>query len=202
MQEPLSGQCRALERRTVPDGLWVGYGYELVAVNMPYRPNCQQSAVTGPSGARPLSAMLCHDTFCTLPLGSNARASFYALSCTGAAHGSRRSKGWIWIPAWCVHDNRHYISVCSFVRELSRLLAIFLAGLPIRLPACLPAWLAAGLPACLPACLFARSLARTLASFKRRHACQSGGWRSVSSMPNLPPLFTWLFFPPKNTKYS
>ena len=44
-------QGRALERRTVPDGLWVGYGYQLVALNMPYRPNCQHSAVTGPSRA-------------------------------------------------------------------------------------------------------------------------------------------------------
>ena len=36
MQEPLSMQSRALERRTVPDGVWVGYGYQLVALNMTY----------------------------------------------------------------------------------------------------------------------------------------------------------------------
>ena len=46
--------------------------------------------VTGPSRARPFSAMLCHDKFCTLPLGSNARTSFNARPCTRAAHGSRR----------------------------------------------------------------------------------------------------------------
>ena len=28
MQEPLSMQSRVLERRTVPDGVWVGYGYQ------------------------------------------------------------------------------------------------------------------------------------------------------------------------------
>ena len=28
MHEPLSMQSRALERRTVPDGIWVGYGYQ------------------------------------------------------------------------------------------------------------------------------------------------------------------------------
>ena len=46
--------------------------------------------VTGPSRARPFSAMLCHDKFCTLPLDSNARTSFNARPCTRAAHGSRR----------------------------------------------------------------------------------------------------------------
>ena len=31
---PLSMQSRALEQRTVPDGLWFGYGYHLVALDM------------------------------------------------------------------------------------------------------------------------------------------------------------------------
>ena len=34
VQEPLSVQGRVLERRTVPDGLWVGHGYQLVALDM------------------------------------------------------------------------------------------------------------------------------------------------------------------------